>query len=232
MCDPRSAASPHYRFESCYPAARGDRSRGPFHGEPHRSRARFYCVPRAGNADQTLSDLDRVAAGGGRPASARKRLSRLGSTSILSVRRCSHRRRHRAIDYTKGIRAVDDFLSCHPEWIGRFVFIQATAPTRSKLASYSSLQAETEQLVAEINGRHGKGDLQPIRLVARHHEPDEVFELFRASDMCIVSSRHDGMNSGCQGIRWRTRRRAWRADPLKLRRSLPRTVGGADCQSI
>jgi trehalose-6-phosphate synthase len=85
-------------------------------------------------------------------------------------------------------------LSCHPEWLGRFVFIQAAAPTRSKLASYSSLQSEAEQLVAKVNERHGKGELRPIRLVARHHEPDEVFELFRASDMCIVSSLHDGMN--------------------------------------
>ena len=28
----------------------------------------------------------------------------------------------------------------------------------------------------------------------RHHEPDEVFELFRAADVCVVSSLHDGMN--------------------------------------
>jgi len=34
----------------------------------------------------------------------------------------------------------------------------------------------------------------PIILVIRHHEPDEVFELFRAADLCIVSSLHDGMN--------------------------------------
>ena len=35
---------------------------------------------------------------------------------------------------------------------------------------------------------------KPILLVIRHHEPDEVFELFRAADLCIVSSLHDGMN--------------------------------------
>ncbi|WGS01619.1 trehalose-6-phosphate synthase [Bradyrhizobium sp. ISRA443] len=101
-------------------------------------------------------------------------------------------------DYTKGIldriRAVDDLLTCHPEWIGRLVFIQAAAPTRSKLATYSSLQGEAEQLVTEVNARHGNKGFQPIRLVVRHHEPGEVFELFRASDMCIVSSLHDGMN--------------------------------------
>ncbi|MGY4504306.1 trehalose 6-phosphate synthase [Bradyrhizobium sp. GM24.11] len=101
-------------------------------------------------------------------------------------------------DYTKGIldriRAVDDLLTCHPEWIGRFVLIQAAAPTRSKLGAYSALQTEAEQLVSKINARHDKDGFQPIRLVIRHHEPDEVFELFRAADMCIVSSLHDGMN--------------------------------------
>ena len=30
--------------------------------------------------------------------------------------------------------------------------------------------------------------------MVRHCEPDEVFELFRAADLCIVSSLHDGMN--------------------------------------
>ena len=101
-------------------------------------------------------------------------------------------------DYTKGIldriRAVDDLLTRHPEWVGRFVFIQAAAPTRSKLGAYSGLQTEAEQLVATVNARYGKNGFQPIRLVVRHHEPSEVFELFRAADMCIVSSLHDGMN--------------------------------------
>ncbi len=101
-------------------------------------------------------------------------------------------------DYTKGIldrlRAVNDVLTCHPAWKGKLVFIQAAAPTRSKLAAYSALQEEAERLVAEINARHADGDFMPVRLVVRHHEPAEVFELFRAADLCIVSSLHDGMN--------------------------------------
>ncbi|WP_246739770.1 alpha,alpha-trehalose-phosphate synthase (UDP-forming) [Bradyrhizobium aeschynomenes] len=101
-------------------------------------------------------------------------------------------------DYTKGIldrlKAVDDLLTRHPEWSGRFVFIQAAAPTRSKLGAYSALQEEAETLVNWINAKHGTRDFAPIRLVIRHHEPDEVFELFRAADMCVVSSLHDGMN--------------------------------------
>ncbi|WP_456640334.1 alpha,alpha-trehalose-phosphate synthase (UDP-forming) [Bradyrhizobium sp. USDA 10063] len=101
-------------------------------------------------------------------------------------------------DYTKGIldrmRAIDMLLSLDPSLKERFVFVQVAAPTRSKLASYASLQAEAEALAAEINQRHGSAGYRPVRLIARHHEPDEVFKLFRAADICIVSSLHDGMN--------------------------------------
>jgi trehalose 6-phosphate synthase len=68
------------------------------------------------------------------------------------------------------------------------------APTRSKLASYSRLQSEALALADAINAKHGSDGYKPIRLVVRHHEPAEVFELFRAADLCIVSSLHDGMN--------------------------------------
>ncbi len=101
-------------------------------------------------------------------------------------------------DYTKGIldrmRAVDDLLTREPSWRGRLVFIQAAAPTRNRLARYSALQTEGLELAEEINARHGDGTYRPILLNIRHHSPDEVFELFRAADVCIVSSLHDGMN--------------------------------------
>lgn len=101
-------------------------------------------------------------------------------------------------DYTKGVldrmRAVDALLIGHPEWRGKFVMLQAAAPTRSKLASYKALQDEAVQLAEEINSRHITSGPPPIRLIVRHHEPSEVYELFRAADVCIVSSLHDGMN--------------------------------------
>ncbi|KIZ45101.1 MULTISPECIES: trehalose-6-phosphate synthase [Rhodopseudomonas] len=101
-------------------------------------------------------------------------------------------------DYTKGIldrlRAVDDLLTREPHWKDRLVFVQVAAPTRSKLASYSTLQADAEALADEINQRHGSETYKPIRLLIRHHEAVEVFKLFRAADLCIVSSLHDGMN--------------------------------------
>jgi trehalose 6-phosphate synthase len=101
-------------------------------------------------------------------------------------------------DYTKGvlnrIRAIDELLARHPEWRGKVVFVQAAAPSRSKLDSYRHLQEEAVALAHAVNERFGSEGYQPIRLVVRHHEPDEVFELFRAADFCVVSSLHDGMN--------------------------------------
>lgn len=101
-------------------------------------------------------------------------------------------------DYTKGIldrmRSIDVLLTLQPEWRNKFTFIQVAAPTRSKLTSYSTLQTEAVALAEEINSRHGRNGWNPIHLLIRHHEPNEVFELFRAADLCIVSSLHDGMN--------------------------------------
>ena len=49
-------------------------------------------------------------------------------------------------DYTKGIldrmKAVDALLRSNSSWIGRLTFLQVAAPTRSKLVSYSALQAD------------------------------------------------------------------------------------------
>jgi len=100
-------------------------------------------------------------------------------------------------DYTKGIldrmRAIDALLSRKPTWMDRLAFIQVAAPTRSKLSSYSRLQAEAEALAAEINERH-QGRQRVIHLIVQHYEPSDVFRLFRAADVCVVSSLHDGMN--------------------------------------
>jgi trehalose 6-phosphate synthase len=101
-------------------------------------------------------------------------------------------------DYTKGIldrmRSVDRFLTDHPEWKGRLVFVQIAAPTRSKLSTYLDLQKEAQALADEINARHADAAHPPIMLIVRHYEPEQVFELFRAADVCVVSSLHDGMN--------------------------------------
>ena len=101
-------------------------------------------------------------------------------------------------DYTKGIIdrfiAIRELLTNFPEWREKVAFIQAAAPTRSRLPFYKAVQKETFELAEEINREFGSDDYKPIILLSRHHEPQEVFELFRAADFCVVSSLHDGMN--------------------------------------
>lgn len=101
-------------------------------------------------------------------------------------------------DFTKGIpdrfRAVEIFLENHSEWVGRFVLLQVAAPTRAKLALYQDIEKESKELAHRINTRFERDGYRPIILVVQHHEPEQVYELFRAADVCIVSSLHDGMN--------------------------------------
>ena len=85
-----------------------------------------------------------------------------------------------------------------PEWIGRFVFIQVAAPTRSALEEYRTFQERIDRVTARINQRFGRDGYQPVILLAQHHEHEAVNELFRAADMCVVTSLHDGMNLVCK----------------------------------
>ena len=105
-------------------------------------------------------------------------------------------------DYTKGIlerlNAVERLLEKWPSWIGRFVFVQVAAPTRSALDEYRTFQERTERVTSRINQRFGRPGYQPVHLLAQHHEHDAVMELFRAANVCVVTSLHDGMNLVCK----------------------------------
>ncbi|MDQ6433900.1 trehalose-6-phosphate synthase [Mesorhizobium sp. LHD-90] len=102
------------------------------------------------------------------------------------------------LDYTKGIldrfHALDEFFHQHSDWIGRLVFLQIAAPSRGTLPAYQALHQECLDLVAEINERYGRDGYQPIVLLPEHHDHTDLSELFRAADLCVVSSLHDGMN--------------------------------------
>ena len=102
------------------------------------------------------------------------------------------------MDYTKGIierfHAVEKLLHSHPAFVGRFVFVQIAAPTRSSLDDYRSFEREVHALAARINARFADAAVPPIRLKAEHHEPEQINEYYRAADICVVTSLHDGMN--------------------------------------
>lgn len=105
-------------------------------------------------------------------------------------------------DYTKGIlerlHAVERMLEKHPEWVRRFTFVQVAAPSRSALEEYRLFQERIQATTERINQRFGRPDAPVVRLLAQHHEHDEVNKLYRAADVCLVTSLHDGMNLVCK----------------------------------
>jgi alpha,alpha-trehalose-phosphate synthase [UDP-forming] len=105
-------------------------------------------------------------------------------------------------DYTKGIlerlHAVERMLEKYPEWLGRFTLVQVAAPSRSALEEYRVFRDRITQVTERINKRFATGGTQPVLLLAEHHEHDQVNELYRAADVCLVTSLHDGMNLVCK----------------------------------
>jgi trehalose 6-phosphate synthase len=102
------------------------------------------------------------------------------------------------LDYTKGIlerfAAVERLLELEQRWIGQFSFIQIAAPSRSSIDEYQNLDRRVRAEAARINERFGRDGYQPIILKIEHHDAAQVYELYRASEVCVVSSLHDGMN--------------------------------------
>jgi trehalose 6-phosphate synthase len=102
------------------------------------------------------------------------------------------------LDYTKGIlerfSAIERLFELEPRWIGQFSFIQVAAPSRSSIAEYQSLDSRVRELAGRINERFGRPGYQPIILRIEHHDAAQVYEMYRAADVCLVSSLHDGMN--------------------------------------
>ena len=102
------------------------------------------------------------------------------------------------LDYTKGIeerfRAVERLLELQPRWIGKFTFIQIAAPTRSRIEQYQEYEGRVRAMAARINDRFAGAGPPPLVLLVEHHQPDAIYEYYRAADVCMVTSLHDGMN--------------------------------------
>ncbi|MDA8388784.1 MAG: trehalose-6-phosphate synthase [Nitrospiraceae bacterium] len=102
------------------------------------------------------------------------------------------------IDYTKGIperfRAIERFLDKHPEFVGEFTFVELGAPSRTHIKKYHDLMAEVEETVESVNWRFQTKQWRPILFLKAHHSHEEISRFYRAADICMVTSLHDGMN--------------------------------------
>ncbi len=102
------------------------------------------------------------------------------------------------LDYTKGIverlLAIEQLLEEHPWYIEQFVFVQIASPSRTRIPSYANLRIQVEETVERINRRFQTSRWKPVILIQRQCSHDEIARYYRAADLCLVTSLHDGMN--------------------------------------
>jgi alpha,alpha-trehalose-phosphate synthase [UDP-forming] len=102
------------------------------------------------------------------------------------------------VDYTKGILerfyGIERFLEKYPYYQGKFAFVQIGAPSRMQIKRYLELYADVEAEANRINRRFQTNQWKPIVLLKRLHTHQEIERFYRASDLCLVTSLHDGMN--------------------------------------
>lgn len=106
------------------------------------------------------------------------------------------------VDYTKGIlerfRGIERFMEKYPAYQGQFTFVQIGSPSRTHIKRYHDLFAEVGSEADRINWRFQTGEWKPIVFLSRHHSHKEIEPYYKAADLCMVTSLHDGMNLVCK----------------------------------
>ena len=102
------------------------------------------------------------------------------------------------LDYTKGIperiRAFHRLLDAQPSLRESLVFLQIMVPSRTDVAAYAELKDHIDQLVGDLNGRHGKTGIVPMQYFYRNFGQRSLFAHYRAADVALVTPLRDGMN--------------------------------------
>jgi alpha,alpha-trehalose-phosphate synthase [UDP-forming] len=102
------------------------------------------------------------------------------------------------VDYTKGIPerflAIERLLEQYPTFQHQFAFVQIAAPSRTHIQRYHDLLDEVEAEANRINRRFQTANWRPIIFLKRQHSHHEIQRYYRAADLCMVTSLHDGMN--------------------------------------
>ena len=105
-------------------------------------------------------------------------------------------------DYTKGLierlHAFEMLLDLYPRWRGVVRFVQVASPTRIDLKEYTNYQVHVFKEVERINAKFDVTGGAPVILLNKHHDKNALNMLYRAADVCVVTSLHDGMNLVCK----------------------------------
>ncbi|MGH9141331.1 MAG: alpha,alpha-trehalose-phosphate synthase (UDP-forming), partial [Vicinamibacterales bacterium] len=102
------------------------------------------------------------------------------------------------LDYTKGIeerlQTLERVLERWTDPNHGLAIIQVAAPSRTDIDQYRAFGDRVREQVDRINARLADAGRAPLVFLNRHVEPPEIARLYRAADVCYVSSLHDGMN--------------------------------------
>jgi trehalose 6-phosphate synthase len=135
---------------------------------------------------ERLADLPRTAEMSG---TLRRRYASGTRQLVVSVDR---------MDYTKGIvrrlRAIEHMWHAFPERRGTFTMLIVATPSRTDLPAYARLEQDVLEAVERLNDEFRTLDWTPIVVVHENVDADLLAAVYRAADVCVVSSLQDGMN--------------------------------------
>lgn len=106
------------------------------------------------------------------------------------------------LDYSKGILpridAYESLLMHYPEMREKVVLYMLVVPSRDTVEQYKLLRDEIDRKVGNINAVYGTNDWTPIAYFYNSFPVEELTALYRASDICLITSIRDGMNLVCK----------------------------------
>ena len=91
-------------------------------------------------------------------------------------------------------RGIERFLEKYPHYVKQFTFVQFGAPSRTTIPRYQHFFEEVEAEAKRINERFQSERWKPIAFLNTHHSHAQIDPYYRAADVCLVTSLHDGMN--------------------------------------
>lgn len=102
------------------------------------------------------------------------------------------------LDYSKGLierfQALEYFLQAYPKNHGKFVLLQITPPSRTKVPEYQDIRRELELTASRVNGSYSEFDWMPIRYLRRSFSRNILTGFLRMSRVGLVTPLRDGMN--------------------------------------
>jgi trehalose 6-phosphate synthase len=102
------------------------------------------------------------------------------------------------LDYTKGFlekfKGLEFFFDRHSEYIGKLTLLQIAPLSHSGGDRYRRFHDSVVLESERLNRKFGRDNWKPIVLIREYRSPAELKQLYRAANICLVTSLSDGMN--------------------------------------